>query len=180
MRKAIIHNNAAHEAGHWLTGWILGRSSQSIRVSCESNGPDSFCERKPHPDFLTISDINENLGYRVINLLSGAKAESLVMGEFKHEIYRELVSDYKGAWPDYFIASELFRYYYRSLPADSRKSFEEEWMELERKCEEIILSHISFINSVASTVVEKANASTVTVTLPLEELIDIFNKSKMN
>lgn len=178
MKKEIIRNNASHEAGHWLTGWILGQSSQSILISCESNGPDSYCERKSHPDFLTLSEINENLGHRVINLLSGAKAECLVMGEFKHEIYKDLVSDYKGAWPDYFMASELFRYYYRSIPEISRKSFEEEWRELERKCEEIILSNIQFINSVASAAIDKAKLSPVTVTISFEEMIDIFHNSK--
>ncbi|WP_313752337.1 hypothetical protein [Mixta calida] len=127
MRILITRNNAKHEAGHWITGWLHDQSSKDVVIATTPKG-GSHCDRHPHPDFFDLACINAHLRGRIINLLSGAKAESLVDGEINQDIYRHLISSYEGAWPDYFVASELFRYYFRSLPPDERLSFEDEVM----------------------------------------------------
>lgn len=102
MRRAKAANNAKHEAGHWITGWILERASQGLVIATHDVG-DSYCERVPHPDFLNLSQINCHLGNRIINLLGGAKAESLVCGNFNNQIFNDLVNNYQGAWPDFLL-----------------------------------------------------------------------------
>ncbi|ELT3492672.1 hypothetical protein [Citrobacter freundii] len=178
MRKAITFSNAKHEAGHWITGWILEKASKDLVIATTNNG-DSYCERNPHPDFVDLEQINSHLGNRIINLLSGAKSESLVCGEFNNEIYIHLIGDYKGAWPDYFMASELFRYYYRSLNPSCRKSFDEEWNLITKKTEEIIKQHELFINSVANEAIRRISGEQSLINFSQADMLNILeNHSK--
>lgn len=174
MRKAITVNNAKHETGHWISGWILEKASHDIVIATTDFG-DSYCDRAPHPDFNNLSQINSHLSNRIINLISGAKAESFVCGEFNKDIYRDLVSDYKGAWPDFFIASELFRYYYRTLQPSDRMSFEDEWDRLVEKTERIIKQHEDFIGNVCNEVLRRFSEEHSQITISQADMLDMLN-----
>ncbi|WP_336241258.1 hypothetical protein [Citrobacter freundii] len=176
MRKEITVSNAKHEAGHWITGWILEKASEDIVIATTIVG-DSYCGRAPHPDFVDLQQINFHLGNRVINLLSGAISESLVCGEFNREIYQHLISDYKGAWPDFFMASELFRYYYRSLHSSKRGSFEEEWNLLITKAEKIIKQHEMFINHVANEAIRRLSVEQSQITFSQADVLEILKNN---
>lgn len=173
MRRAKAANNAKHEAGHWITGWILERASQDLVIATHDVG-DSYCERVPHPDFLNLSQINCHLGNRIINLLGGAKAESLVCGNFNNQIFNDLVNNYQGAWPDFFIASELFRYYYRSLDPSVRLTFTEEWESLVDRTEALIKKYETFINDIADEVLNRFQEDQPTVTISQEDVLNIL------
>lgn len=174
MRRAITVNNAKHEAGHWITGWVLEKASQDLVIATNDVG-DSYCDRVPHPDFHNLTQINCHLGNRIINLLGGAKAESLVCGDFNSQIFNELISNYKGAWPDYFIASELYRYYYRSLDHSVRQSFTDEWNTLVEKTEALIKKHEAFINDIANEVLARFSEEHSMVTISQAEVLTILS-----
>lgn len=179
MQKAILKNNAHHEAGHWLTGWVLGQNSTDIVLTMPLDGKwDAYCGRDANPDFDDLNLLTSHLGNRIINLLAGAKAESLVGSVFNPDIYRDLVAYGHGAWPDYFIASELFRYFYRMLPSAGRKRYEEEWRELEAKCESIILENKTFISQVGKLVLDRYMNGLTEICLTKDELVGIFKESQ--
>ncbi|MEB2712358.1 hypothetical protein VC136_06700 [Citrobacter freundii] len=178
MGKELIANNARHEAGHWITGWIFEKASKDIVIATTTMG-DSYCERAPHPDFSSLQQINTHLGNRIINLLSGAKAESLVCGEFNNVIYMDLISDYKGAWPDFFIAGELFRYYYRSLCSSERGSFQDEWNRLLAKTEEIIKQYEVFIINITNEAVSRRIDENGLVTISQVDALKILERSQL-
>ncbi|CAI0836618.1 Uncharacterised protein [Serratia quinivorans] len=178
MKKAILRNNAHHEAGHWVTGWIMGGQSGDIELTMPADGKwVASCGREPNPDFDDLNMLNTHLGHRIINLISGAKAESLSGEGFNHEIYRYLVSDGNGAWPDFFIASELFRFFYRSLSAASRKSYEEEWRELEAISERIVLDNRKFISKIGCLTLERYIKGNTEIIFTRDELVSIFAES---
>lgn len=174
MRRAVTISNAKHEAGHWITGWFHNEASNDVVISTTMEG-NSYCEKEPHPDFTDISAINDHLKNRIINLLAGAKAESIVCGSINNEMYRQLINDYEGAWPDYFIASELFRYYFRSLPKNTRMTFEEEWRAVEARCEEMVIMHESFILRVADEAAIRFSEEHREIKLTKDEMIQILN-----
>lgn len=176
VRRVITINNAKHEAGHWITGWIHHQASCDVVIATTTKG-SSYCNRKPSPDFYDLPDINDHLGKRIINLLSGAKAESLVLGSINNDMYCHLISDYEGAWPDYFVASELFRYYYRSIPNHARMSFEDEWRRLEAQCEDIVISRETFIQRVAEEAVSRLAVDQEEIKISQEDMLKILNRS---
>lgn len=179
MQKAILKNNAQHEAGHWLTGWLLGGGSTDIVLNMPANGKwGACCGRGEHPDFDDLTALNGHLGDRIINLIAGAKVESLTEDGFDPDIYSHLVSEGRGGWPDYFIASELFRYFYRSLPFATRKSFKEEWLDLVAKCEKIILENRKFISQVGELALERSMDGRTEIRLTRDELVGIFKESQ--
>lgn len=173
MRRAITASNAKHEAGHWITGWILEKASQDLVIATNDVG-DSYCELVPHPDFLNLSQINSHLGNRIISLLGGAKAESLVCGNFNNQIFNDLINNYKGAWPDFFIASELYRYYYRSLDPSVRLSFTEEWVSLVERTEALIKTYETFINDIAKEALNRFRENESTVTISQADVLTIL------
>lgn len=178
MQKAILRNNAHHEAGHWVTGWVMGRRSEDIELTMPADGKWlASCSRGPNPDFDDLNMLNTHLGDRIINLISGAKAESLSGEGINHDIYRYLVSDGNGAWPDFFIASELFRFFYRSLPAASRKSYEEEWRALETISERIVLDNRKFIFNFGNLTLERYTIGNTEIVFTRNELARIFAES---
>lgn len=174
MNTQIIISNARHETGHWITGWLHGQSSTNIVISCSEDDADSYCERLPHPDFDDIEVINQHLRDRVINLIAGAKAERFIGGNFHREMYRSLISNYKGAWPDFFLASELFRYYFRSIPDSIRKLFEDEWLAMEVDCETIIRENNWFLNQVAEKALQKYQVELRSIFLSKNEILEIY------
>ncbi|HIF6641144.1 TPA: hypothetical protein ACX37L_000512 [Serratia marcescens] len=177
MNRALLRNNAHHEAGHWVTGWVLGEYSKKIVLSMPSNGGwVAYCEREGYQDFENIKGINAAIGDRVINLLAGAKAESMTLDGFNNEIYKDLIADGNGAWPDFYLASELYRLYYRSLPVLTRGSFEDEWNAINDRCEKILIKYKSFIDNVGRMALIRYSSSTdAVVAFSKEELITLFN-----
>lgn len=176
-QKLSLENNARHEAGHWISGWVLGKASLDIVLVVPGDGNgDCYCDREPHPDFLSLDGINKHLSERIINLLSGAKAESYNGFVFNQDMFNYLISDYAGAWPDYFIAGELFRYYYRTIPSGSRGSYREEWEKLLTATEKLIVSNYPFISEVVARVLGISKQPGQKIVLKKDELVTLYSR----
>jgi hypothetical protein len=176
MSKHLLINNAKHEAGHWLTGWVLGKASESITLSYPQDGSwTAHCDRKAHPEFSELFEVNEHLRCRVINLLSGARAECFNGTDFQNDMFIDLISEGNGAWPDYFVAGELFRYYYRTLNSNARGTYSEEWLLLIKECDSIVSQNYGFIEAFCKHVLVNVCSAGDAITFELPELIKLFN-----
>ncbi|WP_085049611.1 hypothetical protein [Citrobacter werkmanii] len=91
----------------------------------------------------------------------------------------DLISDYKGAWPDFFIAGELFRYYYRSLCSSERGSFQDEWNRLLAKTEEIIKQYEVFIINITNEAVSRRIDENGLVTISQVDALKILERSQL-